>query len=143
MLQQDEYEKIIRECRQVVKEGKDNIARMQSDHQQWLVEQEQKTQSLLARPTEKNNAPSEQIPFNGQMPTPDELKKIVENPERFGRVFQELDDWFVHDRAEAAKQAQVESTERKWFGGDRVPSVEDMANPNNFNEMLRELENMT
>lgn len=56
-------------------------------------------------------------------------------------VFRELDAWFVRDRAETAKQAQIKSTHRKWFGSDRTPTMEQMLNNGgkDLEEMLNEL----
>ena len=98
---------------------------------------------MLARPIEENDNHANQ-PFNGHFPTPDELRKIAENPEKFNCVFRELDAWFVRDRAEAAKQAQIQSTDRKWFGSDRTPSMEEMLDRGgrNLEEMLQELNRM-
>ena len=147
MFPRNECEKLIQDCRQVVKDGEENIARMRSDHQQWLVQQEEKTQAMLARPIEQtNNAVSDRLPFNGQTPTQDELMKIVQSPERFGGVFQELDNWFVRDRSEheSAKQVNIQSTDRKWFGGDSTPTMEQMLGNGgkNLQEMLNELNRM-
>ena len=66
------------------------------------------------------------------------------SPEKFNGVFRELDAWFVRDRAEAAKQAQIQSTDRKWFGSDRTPSMEEMLDRGgrNLEEMLQELNRM-
>lgn len=131
--QNSEQVKLLEETRNLTREAEQEI--------KWLHANRQESEVV---PPTAPVTPTIQTSTNSfQEPAQQDLYKIAENPEKFGAFFTYLDDWIASDRAaqDAAKQSQIQPNDKKWFKNG-IPSVEEMLNPQNFSEMLRELEQM-
>lgn len=134
--QKSEQEKILGETQNLTREAEQEIA--------WLHAQRQKNAVMdspqpPAAPTSQSGSVVQGGKYFGngdRSPTTEELMRVWGTTQEV-EIFAELQDWIDRDRA--AQVAQP-STERKWFGGDRTPTMEEMLDQKNFDEMLAELE---
>lgn len=144
-LTQQEYQEIIRRSEELVSKSKKNINQMEVQRQEFFRQHEARIDALLC-PFITNigdSIESKNSRFfkNGDLSLSDnELVKLMEDPKQSNELYREIEKIVVRQRASEKTQNRLDS--KKWFGGDRVPDIDDMLDPKKLKEMLVELDQM-